>query len=115
MFKKIITFITAIFLTGCTASPEYIELSGKEFKKELISLTNNNKSRKYFWVYKISASLKSKEYLFFQLEYFDLEKKDSVINVVKYIKVKNKEIKLSFDKESSMATREISIENVDLL
>ncbi len=91
MFKKIIALVTALFLNGCSTTQEYIQISAEEFKEELINLSKyNNNTRNCIWVYLVADSKESQNYLYFQLNCFDLNKKNSVINILKHIKINNK-------------------------
>lgn len=116
MLKRIIALITALFLNGCTTTQEYIQISAEEFKEELINLSKyNDKTKNCIWVYVISDSEESQNYLYFQLNCFNLEKQNSVINVIKRVKINNKEIKLKFEKENSMATKRVSLKDIEII
>ncbi len=118
MLKRLILIIiTVLFSSSCSPATKYIEISGKEFKEELMSLSKYNTDTKFYsWEYLTSGfNLEEDKYLYFRLTYFYKGQNDSVINIHKRLKVNKKEIKIHFDSNSFMQTRDILSENVTVL
>jgi hypothetical protein len=104
MFKKIIALLAAIFISGCN-SENYIELNGKEFEKEL------QDSSKSHWIFLGQISREDKNYYYFE-EILNENRTDSVVTIVKLVKVKRNQMVVKFDDNDYSSNRPIEMANV---
>lgn len=111
MFKKVIALITALFLSGCSASDKYIELPAIEFKHKLHNINNDYES----WIVLAHLSNEDKEFYYFNKVSNNTDNNDSVINIIERIKVSKNSINVLFNDEAGFSSRRIKISNIVFL